>query len=168
MDLYWPFRLMAARVGTQHFSSYMHSQSTCGFIPQNILYGNILIFLCRIWFFTKFIMCIVDTQNQFDSSALCCRVRGPSFKILLYLLVTELCSGVYGEVVLWIIPCSQHMFSNLFPVYCPPLFVLILFTSIFFCFFIHELYVLNEFVTVVHSLFLRKSILHSRSCDQSR
>ena len=112
-----------------------------------------------IQFLMKFTVWIAKTQNLPERFASCHTVRAPSYRVLLCLSAIPLCSGVYGGVVSWIIPSHLHMSWNSFPIYSPPLSVCTLFTLVFFCLDIMDMYHLNESDTVVHSLSLRKSML---------
>ena len=106
----------------------------------------------------KLTVCMAETQNFPENSESCWIVRAPSCRVLLYLLATLLSSGVYGELVSWIAQSLLHKSWNSFLIYSPPLSILILFTVSFFCLDNHAMYQLTD-SEIVHSLFLRKSIL---------
>ena len=82
-----------------------------------------------------------------------------SCSIQFYHSAMPLCSGVWGEVVSWIIPSLLQMLLYSCPVYSPPLSVWTLLTVSFFCQRSQAMYLLKDSVTVWHSLFLRKSTL---------
>ena len=110
----------------------------------------------------KLMVCMADTQNFLGRSASCCKVRAPSWSVLLCLSAVPLCSGVYGEVVSCMMPSLLHISVNSFPVYSPLLSVRILFMLAFFWQSNQAIYLLKDSDTVSHSLFLRNSMLVNR------